>query len=133
MGCDRFCQDTTIPCLETVCEEARRQNGTVFPISHCITLLVFSLIFQLFDHVQIMVIYPIITSVTFRLSIHHPRVAIQQIMMHCVWGQIDNNIIIIIIKVPPITLHFICNTIIQPCRAQRRWPISRMPSIVLKI
>lgn len=28
MGCDRFCQDTTIPCLETVCEEARRQTGT---------------------------------------------------------------------------------------------------------
>ncbi|XP_055298722.1 FERM domain-containing protein 5 [Sitodiplosis mosellana] len=26
MGCDRFCQDTTIPCLETVNEEARRQT-----------------------------------------------------------------------------------------------------------
>lgn len=28
MGCDRYCQDTNIPCLETVCEEARR-HGTV--------------------------------------------------------------------------------------------------------
>lgn len=32
MGCDRFCQDTNIPCLETVSEEARRQTGTYLHI-----------------------------------------------------------------------------------------------------
>lgn len=30
MGCDRFCQDSTIPCLETVSEEARRQTGNIW-------------------------------------------------------------------------------------------------------
>lgn len=46
MGCsDHFCQESAIPCLETVCEEARRHTGKIYFTSirlSAMTIILFS-------------------------------------------------------------------------------------------
>lgn len=76
LGCsDHYCQESAIPCLETVSEEARRHTG--MPIEVCNhSLNDVSEIFTLPQPLWMATIYPTIIS-AIHLSIHRRRVGSQ--------------------------------------------------------
>lgn len=111
LGCsDHFCQESAIPCLETVSEEARRHTGNVKqtePLLCSIRNLKFKFKFLFTQPDWMVTIYPIIIF-EIHLSIHHRKVDSQTTIV-----AEDQNAYIKTIR--PSTMHhrIVCITIIM--------------------